>query len=163
VSAVERRHRLRAVSAPAIVVLAVALVALALGGCGRSPFDAKTADGATPTFDTVERVLLDAGLEVREAAPVDWTGVAGLESGTLFEVSPTGRETDDTTATTVLVASFATRDDRDAAINHEEWRPFEHPTAAVWTWGPLVILVEGERDDEVVARIDEALRAAGAK
>lgn len=143
----------------AVVGLLLALV-LVLAGCGRSPFDATGPDGAPLTPESVVTVLQDAGLEV-DATPVEWDRVPGFVDGLFLSVR-TGEEEGDESAS-AFVVQFDSHDARDAAIDVVAWRPFDRHAVHFWTWGPLVIAVEGQRDYAAVTAIDDALRDAGAR
>jgi len=142
----------------ALVTLATAL--LLAGGCGRSAFDATGPGGEPLTPASVVRVLEDAGLQV-EATPIVWPNVHGFVEGLFLSVR-TGREDGDEGAS-VFVVQFDSRATRDNAIDVVAWRPFERSLVHLWTWGPLAIAVEGERDFGAVTVIDDALREAGAR
>lgn len=142
-----------------VLAAVLPLAVLLLSGCGRSSFDTESPDGRPLTPLSVAAVLEDGGLAV-EKVPVEFEGLPGLVDSLFLRVAAA----DDPGETAeVLVMQFDTESARDEAIDHELWRPFERPIVHTWTWGPLVIVVEGDRDWGVVTDVDDALRAAGAR
>lgn len=64
---------------------------------------------------------------------------------------------------TALVDVYADESDRDAAARSLEGLVRPRGSSAVRTFGDLVVTVRGTSDDDVAARLDAALVAAGAR
>lgn len=161
------RHTTAAVWTTVLLTALVLLATGCQGSPGLSPFETTGPDGIPLTVASVTAALREGGFEVRSEEAI-WNDVAGFVEGELLEVrapssldgAPAG---DDEGTVTVAVARFESRATRDAALSHRAGHPAERRHTVVWTWGPLVVLVDGERDFEVVQRIDSVLLAAGAQ
>jgi hypothetical protein len=137
----------------AAVALGAALVALS--GCGgRSEF-------STPvSFDDVEAVIRDAGLETCEAVETG-DGPPGAVDERRYVVA---RDCDDEGTDAVLIATaYESEEDRDAAAQRFEIQVRPPAPGVLWTFGPFTVRVTADRDPETVDALAEAFEERGAE
>ncbi|MGD9572642.1 MAG: hypothetical protein AB7V62_12185 [Thermoleophilia bacterium] len=138
--------------ATAIAAMLLAAVALALGGCDTDDFDAPA------DFADLEAVFADAGLVVCSAEDTE-ARAPGATEERVYEVEPEACEGAED-STQVVVTAYEDAADRDAAVARYHSQP--RPQGVLWTYGPLTVRVTGDRDEEVVDVLTEALDAVGA-
>lgn len=133
-----------------LLALAAVLVVLAAAGCGgRSDF------GTDATVDDVEEALVAQGLEVCDVEDVD-SSLPDADGERVLEVAIDCQDDDEADAV-VVVTRFADQEDRDAAAQRFEVQARRAAHGAVWTLGPLLVLVSGDRDPEAVDRVTDAM------
>lgn len=133
-----------------LLALAAVLVVLVAAGCGgRSDFDTDA------TVDDVEEALVAQGLEICETQDVDSTLPDG-DGERVLEIAIDCQDDSEADAT-VVVTRFADQEDRDAAAQRFEVQTRQTAHGAVWTLGPLLVLVSGDRDPEAVDRVTDAM------
>lgn len=131
------------------VALAGLLATLTLVACGRSDFgtDADPAD--------VEAALSAQGVEICESLRTE-ADLPGAVSERRYDVAIDCEDRDGSEAA-VVVTTFEDAADRDGAARRFEVTGRPTGSGAVWTLGPLLVRVGGDRDPEVVDRIADAL------
>ncbi len=138
----------------ALAPFGLAAAALALAGCGGGAL-------AREPFSSVTSALERAGLEIcRVQSPASVVETASSER--LVEVGEScpnpGNET------TVLVIAWPDASARDAALRRfdVQSRPSAQNHGNTWSYAQYTISVSGERDEDVVARVVDAMHALGA-
>jgi hypothetical protein len=138
-----------------IAAAALAAGALALAGCGRS-------DYAEPaSFADVESVIAAAGLQVCDELETE-ARTPGADDERRYDVGLDCSDPDEQDAVVVATA-FGDEEDRDGAARRFEGQARPPAQGAVWTLGPLLVRVSGDRDPEAVDALVEALDDRGAE
>lgn len=135
-------------------VCALALVVL-VGCAGRAPFDDRT-------FGDVERALADGDLSVCTRSS-DPDGLANQALVTRTYVVALDCDGADDDRVRLVVDRFDDVEHRDGAARHFESLLRPRGDGVVWTWGPFTLFANGARDDDVMARVTDALDQAGAR
>jgi hypothetical protein len=136
------------------VAAALLAAALAAAGCGR-------ADHSEPaSFADVEAAIAAAGLQVCDEVETE-ARTPGAAGERRYDV---GLDCDDPgEEDAVLVATaFDDQEDRDGAARRFEGQVRPPAQGAVWTLGPVLVRVSGDRDPEAVDALIEALDDRGA-
>jgi hypothetical protein len=135
----------------ALVLLVTALIA---GACGGGE------DGPLASPADVGRALRGEGLEICAESGIFAPKEA--VAGAAFTVAVACGEDDDQAV--VEVVEWPDEAARDAALRRFEAqsRPSSANHGTTWALGRLTVHVEGERDDEVVERVADAMRQLGA-
>ena len=137
------------------VAAALLAAALAAAGCGR-------ADHSEPaSFADVEAAIAAAGLQVCDEVETE-ARTPGAAGERRYDV---GLDCDDPgEEDAVLVATaFDDQEDRDGAARRFEGQVRPPAQGAVWTLGPVLVRVSGDRDPEAVDALIEALDDRGAE
>ena len=133
--------------------LTLSFIGFLLVGCARSDF-------STPANEnTLKQALIESNLQVCAEQPIQWQTVPGFVSGVYLTVGtdcarPGGN---------ITVARFDSVAARDGAISNSLNASRVPGNHIARTLGPLIITVEGVRDDAVTRKITEALNTIGAK
>lgn len=134
---------------------ALAAGALALGGCGR-------ADHSDPaSFADVEAAVFAAGLQVCDEFETE-SRSPGAAGERRYHVGVDCGDSDERDAVVVATA-FEDEEDRDGAARRFEGQARPPAQGAVWTLGPILVRVSGDRDPEAVDRLADALDERGAE
>jgi hypothetical protein len=134
---------------------AAAAASLVLAACG----------GGAPVeqrdFSEIEQALENAGLQICESVEPS-TPIEETEGERLIEVALACGVEDD--ATVVAVIAWPDESARDNALRRFEvqTRPPSRNHGITWALGPFTVHVSGERDDDVVERVAEAMDQLGA-
>jgi hypothetical protein len=136
---------------------AVPLLLFGAACSSSSSFEAKAAE------DDLYTALERSGLQTCSEEDLDWK-VPGFDSGKKFKIgSDCDSEDDEDNRFKVVVARF----DNEAARDLAEFtattgvRMMKH--ASVWTHGPYLIVLEGEKDVSDYDKAKDALKDIGAK
>jgi hypothetical protein len=136
------------------IPIAVATLAIALAGCGGGKLERKqVAD--------VKSALRSAGLEICETgAPDEPPETAEDEQSIAVAVSCS----DDEDEATVVLIAWPDRGARDAALRRfdVQSRPSAQNHGNTWAYGQFTIHVSGERNEDAVDRVVDAMDALGA-
>jgi hypothetical protein len=139
-------------TAGAAALLAVGALAVA---CGR-------ADHAEPaSFADVEAAIAAAGLRICDEVETE-ARTPGAADERRYDVGLDCDESDEEDVVVVATA-FTDREDRDGAARRFEGQVRPPAQGAVWTLGPLLVRVSGDRDPEAVDALAEALDDRGAE
>lgn len=139
----------------AVAAVALAAGLLAAAGCGR-------ADHAEPaSFADVEAVIADADLRVCDEVETE-ARTPGADGERRYDVGLDCGDPDEQDAVVVATA-FGDEEDRDGAARRFEGQARPPAQGAVWTLGPLLVRVSGDRDPEAVDALTEALDDRGAE
>jgi hypothetical protein len=128
---------------------ALALCVLALAGCGRADFSEDVPVAA------ITRAIEDEGVAVCGSEPTEARTPGAVEEVRL-DVARDCADPGETEAV-VVVTTFDDVDDRDAAARRFEVAVRPAAAGAVWTLGPRLVRVSGDRDPETTDRIADAL------
>jgi hypothetical protein len=134
---------------------ALALCALALAGCGRADFDEDV------PLSRIEQALEAEGVAVCASEPTE-ARTPGAVAETRLDVARDCADPEPTDAV-VVVTTFDDAGDRDAAAGRFEVAARPVGAGAVWTLGPHLVRVSGDRDPETSDRIADALDGLGAR
>lgn len=143
-----------------VFVFTVALFALlTFAGCARSEFSKPAA------LEAYKEALAAKGLTVCAERDLDWKTVPGFVSGKQYDVEIDCVAFDaNKPGARVTVVQFADNDAREAALRNFETVYRRHIGSGVsYTNGPLVILIDGNQKDVVIALVRQALAETGAQ
>lgn len=128
---------------------------LMAAGCGR-------ADHAEPAgFADVKAAVAAAGLQVCDEVSTE-ARTPGADRERRYDVGRDCSDPDEQDAVVVATA-FGDEEDRDGAARRFEGQARPPAQGAVWTLGPLLVRVSGDRDPEAVDALVEALDDRGAE
>jgi hypothetical protein len=141
----------------AAVLIAVFVAMLAAIG-PRSDFN-QPADIAT-----IEKAIESSGLQVCAQEDLNWSATPGFVSGKYYDISTDCSIYDpNKPGARVWVVEFSNAGARDSALRNFETTRRHIGSGTAWSKGPLVILVDGNRKDEVMIVLREAVTGSGAK
>ena len=140
------------------LAVVLSLLALWMVGCVRSDFS-EAADVAK-----MEKALTAQGLQICAQEALAWNTLPGFAEGKYYELGTNCAAHDPTSpGARVWIAAYADGAARDAALrNFESGRRLKSP-ATTWTKGPVVVVLDGAQNPEVMALVRQAMAAAGAK
>lgn len=140
-----------------LLCILVCVVALA-GGCARADFN-QPADLAQ-----VEQAWAAHGLQICDQNAVSWNSVPGVVEGTRFDLNlGCANHTQSNPGARAWIVAFSDLASRENAMRHKDgtWRA---PGPALsWTLGPLVIVVDGPQNPDVITAVQASMKDLGAK
>ena len=129
------------------------LIGSVLAGCARSDFNVPANE------ETLKQALIDSHLQVCAEQLLEWRTVPGFVSGAFLTVGADCAQP----GVNIAVARFDSVEARDGAMNNVLNTNRVPGSHIVRTLGPLLITVEGARNDEIVQKITAALNTIGAR
>jgi hypothetical protein len=139
----------------AIAAAALAAGALVLGGCGRADHSERA------SFADVEAAIFAAGLQVCDEVETEARTPGAVEERR-YDIGVECGDPDEQDAVVVATA-FEDEEDRDGAARRFEGQVRPPAQGAVWTLGPLLVRVSGDRDPDAVDRLADELDQRGAE
>jgi hypothetical protein len=133
--------------------IALAVLTMALAACGGGKLEQRQ-------FADIEAALRAAGLEICETAQPEEPATA--EDEQVIAVASSCAEGKD--EATMVVIAWPDREARDAALRRfdVQSRPSAQNHGNTWAYGQFTIHVSGERDEDAVALVVDAMDALGA-
>lgn len=138
----------------AAAAIALAAVVIAAAGCGRADY------GSDVSFDDVTDTIGLAGLEVCSTTTSDTPPPDAIEERAYVVDADCG---DDEGRALVVATAYDSEGDRDAAAQRFEVQSRPPAQGAIWTFGRFTVRVSGDRDDDAVDALTDALDEREAK
>lgn len=154
-------HPVRGLSrhTPLLLISLLLIASFILGGCTRSDF-------ATPAdVPAIEQALDKAGLHVCATTDLTWAAAPGFVSGKHYTLEVDCAKADpNLPGAAFTVARFNSLADRDAAQRSFETSHRRHiGLGKAWTFGPYLLTVDGNRQPETAALLQQAMQSLGAQ
>ncbi len=140
-----------------VAVLVVVILAALIAGAPRSDFNRPV------DIEDIEGALADSDVEMCAKGEFTWNSTPGFVYGRFYDFSSNCSTSDpNKPGARVWVVEFDSAESRDAALRNFETQRRHTGSGMAWSNGPYVILIDGNKRQEEISILKEAISNTGA-